>query len=76
MKMLVHHFLAVYLTLFGYCGDVYAGAGKNSNSIKNLPGAAAGKNTDSVSPSPRTSPSSSMGHKLPVDTLQVINSRA
>ncbi|XP_041866513.1 dickkopf-related protein 1-like isoform X2 [Melanotaenia boesemani] len=66
-----HRFLAVYLTLFGYFGDAYAGAVlMNSNAIKNLPGASAGKGTDTVSPSPRTSPSGSMGHKLPVDTLQ------
>ncbi|XP_061601165.1 dickkopf-related protein 1-like [Cololabis saira] len=66
MKMLIaRHFLAVFLTLFGYSGDVYAGAVlKNSNSIKNLPGAAA------VSPSPRTSPSSSAGIRVPIDTLQ------
>lgn len=68
-------FLAVYLTLFGYLGDVYAGTVlTNSNAIKNLPGAPVVKDTDSVSPSPRTSPSGSMGHKLPADTLQVINS--
>lgn len=71
----VRGFLAVYLTLFGYLGDVYAGTVlTNSNAIKNLPGAPIVKDTDSVSPSPRTSPSGSMGHKLPADTLQVINS--
>lgn len=65
-----HRFLAVYLTLFGYLGDVYTGTVlKNSNSIKNLPGASGGKGADSVSPSPRTSPSGGMGHK-PLDTLQ------
>lgn len=70
-----HRFFAVYLTLFGYLGDVYAGAVlTNSNAIKNLPGASAGKVADTVSPSPRTSPPGSVGHKLPVDTLQVINS--
>uniref|UniRef100_A0A3Q0R0W7 Dickkopf WNT signaling pathway inhibitor 1a n=1 Tax=Amphilophus citrinellus TaxID=61819 RepID=A0A3Q0R0W7_AMPCI len=64
-------FLAVYLTLFGYLGDVNAGTVlTNSNAIKNLPGAPVGKGADSVSPSPRTSPSGSVGHKLPVDTLQ------
>lgn len=69
-----HRFLAVYLTLFGYFGDVYAGTVlTNSNAIKNLPGAAVGKGTNTVSPSPRTSPSGSVGHKLPTDTLQVMN---
>lgn len=69
-----HRFLAVYLTLFGYLGDAYAGTVlMNSNAIKNLPGAAGGKGADTVSPSPRTSPASSAGHKLPADTLQVIN---
>lgn len=63
-------FLAVYLTLFGYLGDVYAGTVLvNSNAIKNLPGATGGKGADTVSPTPHTSPS---GSKLPVDTLQVI----
>ncbi|KAL3971966.1 dickkopf-related protein 1-like [Oreochromis aureus] len=72
MKMpSVRRFLAVYLTLFGYLGDVYAGTVlTNSNAIKNLPGAPVVKDTDSVSPSPRTSPSGGMGHKLPADTLQ------
>ncbi|XP_031162804.1 dickkopf-related protein 1-like [Sander lucioperca] len=66
-----HRFLAVYLTLFGYLGDVYTGTVLvNSNAIKNLPGASVGKGTNTVSPSPRTSPSGSIGHKLPVDTLQ------
>ncbi|KAF0027570.1 hypothetical protein F2P81_020311 [Scophthalmus maximus] len=66
-----HRFLAVYLTLFGYLGDAYAGTVlMNSNAIKNLPGAAGGKGADTVSPSPRTSPASSAGHKLPADTLQ------
>lgn len=66
-------FLAVYLTLFGYLGDVYTGTVlMNSNAIKNLPGASGSKGSDTVSPSPRTSPAGSMGHKLPVDTLQVI----
>lgn len=70
-----HCFMAVYLTLFGYLGDVYAGTVlMNSNAIKNLPGASGSKGADTVSPSPRTSPSGSMGHKLPVDTLQVIHS--
>ncbi|XP_053189124.1 dickkopf-related protein 1-like [Scomber japonicus] len=69
-----HCFMAVYLTLFGYIGDVYAGTVlMNSNAIKNLPGASGSKGTDTVSPSPRTSPSGGMGHKLSVDTLQVIS---
>ncbi|XP_068597582.1 dickkopf-related protein 1-like [Brachionichthys hirsutus] len=63
--------MAVYLTLFGYFGDISAGTIlKNANSIKNLPGVAGGKGADAVSPSPRTSPSISMGHKILVDTLQ------
>lgn len=67
-----HRFLAVYLTLLGYFGDAYAGAVlMNSNAIKNLPGASAGKVAETVSPTPRTSPPGRMGHKLPVDTLQV-----
>ncbi|XP_028279275.1 dickkopf-related protein 1-like isoform X2 [Parambassis ranga] len=66
-----HRFLAVYLTLLGYFGDAYAGAVlMNSNAIKNLPGASAAKVAETVSPTPRTSPPGSMGHKLPVDTLQ------
>uniref|UniRef100_A0A667YVB5 Dickkopf WNT signaling pathway inhibitor 1a n=1 Tax=Myripristis murdjan TaxID=586833 RepID=A0A667YVB5_9TELE len=61
----VRRFMAVYLTLFGYFGDVYAGTVlMNSNAIKNLPGGAAAgaaagggaKTADTVSPSPRTSP--------------------
>lgn len=80
----VRRFMAVYLTLFGYFGDVYAGTVlMNSNAIKNLPGGAAAgagaaaaagggaKTADTVSPSPRTSPSGSMGHKAAADTLQV-----
>ncbi|XP_029031724.1 dickkopf-related protein 1-like [Betta splendens] len=64
-------FLAVYLTLFGYLGDVYAATVPiNPNAIKNLPGASGAKGSDTVSPSPRTSPSGSSGHKSPVDTLQ------
>lgn len=71
-----HRFLAVYLTLFGYLGDVYTGTVlMNSNAIKNLPGASGSKGSDTVSPSPRTSPSGSVVHKLPVDTLQVITVR-
>lgn len=71
-----HRFLAVYLTLFGYLGDVYTGTVlMNSNAIKNLPGASGSKGSDTVSPSPRTSPSGSIVHKLPVDTLQVITVR-
>lgn len=66
----VRRFMAVYLTLFGYFGNAYAGAVlMNSNAIKNLPG---GGGSDPVSPSPRTSTSGSVGHKIPVDTLQVI----
>ncbi|CAM9172309.1 unnamed protein product [Lampetra planeri] len=66
-----HCFVAVCLTLFGYTGDVYAGTVlMNSNAIKNLPGGSGGKGTETVSPSPRTPPSGSMGHKLPADTLQ------
>lgn len=69
-----HCFVAVCLTLFGYTGDVYAGTVlMNSNAIKNLPGGSGGKGTETVSPSPRTPPSGSMGHKLPADTLQVID---
>lgn len=64
-----HRVLAVYLTLFGYLGELYAGTVlMNSNSIKNLPGASGSKGADTVSPSPRTSPS---GHRPPADTLQV-----
>lgn len=74
MQLSAHRFLAVYLTLFGYLGDVYAGTVlMNSNAIKNLPGASGGKGTNTVSPSPRTSPSGSLGQKLPADTLQVIH---
>lgn len=68
-----HRFLAVYLTVLGYLGDVYAGTVlMNSNAIKNLPSASGAKGADTVSPSPRTSPSGSVGHKSPADTLQVI----
>lgn len=67
---LAHHILALQLILFGYCGDVYAGAAlKNSNAIKTLTGA--GKSADTVSPSPRTSPPGGTGHRSPMDTLQV-----
>lgn len=66
-----HRFLAVYLTLFGYLGEVYTGTVlMNSNAIKNLPGVFGSKGADTVSPSPRTSPSGSIGHKS-ADTLQV-----
>ncbi|XP_037321791.1 dickkopf-related protein 1-like [Pungitius pungitius] len=66
-----HRFLAVCLTLFGYLGDVYAGTVLvNSNAIKNLPGTSGGKGAETVSPTPRTSPPGSLGHKLPADTLQ------
>ncbi|XP_072246456.1 dickkopf-related protein 1-like [Leuresthes tenuis] len=68
---LAHRFLAAYLTLFGYFGDACAGAVlMNSNAIKNLPGAPAGKGAYTVSPSPHTSPAGSMVHKLPMDTVQ------
>lgn len=61
--------LAVWLALFGYLGDAHAGAlPVNSNAIKNLPGVFGSRGADTVSPSPRTSPSS--GHKF-ADTLQV-----
>lgn len=67
-------FLAVCLTLFGYLGDVYAGAVLvNSNAIKSLPGASGVKGAETVSPSPRTSLSGRAGHKVPVDTLQVMH---
>ncbi|XP_030011053.1 dickkopf-related protein 1b isoform X2 [Sphaeramia orbicularis] len=71
MQMLsVQCFVAVCVTLFGYLGEVYAGTVlMNSNAIKNLSGTSAGKGADTVSPSPRTSPSG-IGHKSPVDTLQ------
>lgn len=66
-----HRFFAVYLTLFGYVGDVYAGTVlMNSNAIKNLPGDFGSKGADTVSPSPRTSPPGGSGQKS-VDTLQV-----
>ncbi|XP_012738152.1 dickkopf-related protein 1 isoform X2 [Fundulus heteroclitus] len=66
---IAHQILAVQLILFGYCGDVYAGAVlKNSNAIKTLP--VAGKGADTVSPSPRTSPPGGTGHRSPTDTLQ------
>lgn len=67
-----HRFLAVCLTLFGYLGDAHGGAlPMNSNAIKNLPGVFGSKGADTVSPSPRTSPS---GHKF-LDTLQVKGAR-
>nr|XP_057914795.1 dickkopf-related protein 1-like [Doryrhamphus excisus] len=63
-----HGFLPLWLPLLGSVLDVYAGPILlNSNAIKNLPG---GKGFDAVSPSPRTSPPGSVGHKAPVDTLQ------
>lgn len=68
-----HRFFAVYLTLFGYFGEVYAGTVlMNSNAIKNLPGDFGSKGADTVSPSPRTSPPSGTGHKS-VDAQQVIS---
>lgn len=66
-----HRFAALYLTLFGYLGGVYSGTVlMNSNAIKNLPGVFGSKGADTVSPSPRTSPSGGMGHKS-ADTMQV-----
>lgn len=63
-----------YLTLFGYLWEVvYAGTVPvNSNSIKNLPGVFGSKGADTVSPSPRTSPSGGTGHRS-ADTLQVVS---
>lgn len=67
-----HRFFALYLALFGYVGEVYAGTVlMNSNAIKNLPADFASKGADTVSPSPRTSPPGGTGHKS-VDALQVI----
>ncbi|XP_020335556.1 dickkopf-related protein 1 [Oncorhynchus kisutch] len=64
----VLRFMAVYLMLFGYLGDAYAGAVLlNSNAIKNLPGG-----NDTVSPSPRPSSPDSDRQKAVVDTLQLI----
>lgn len=69
--MQTHRFAALYLTLFGYLGGVYSGTVlMNSNAIKNLPGVFGSKGADTVSPSPRTSPSGGMGHKS-ADTMQV-----
>ncbi|XP_075997860.1 dickkopf-related protein 1-like [Genypterus blacodes] len=67
-----HRFVALYLALFGYFGDVYAGTLlMNPNAIKTLPGGGVGgKGTDTVSPSPRTSPAGSAGPRSPADTLQ------
>jgi hypothetical protein len=65
----VLRFMAVYLMLFGYLGDAYAGAVLlNSNAIKNLSGG-----NDTVSPSPRPSSPDSDRQKAVVDTLQVRN---
>lgn len=66
--------LLAYLTLFGYLWEVvYAGTVPvNSNSIKNLPGVFGSKGADTVSPSPRTSPSGGTGHRS-ADTLQVVS---
>ncbi|KAL0964453.1 hypothetical protein UPYG_G00324050 [Umbra pygmaea] len=65
-NLLVRHFMAMYLTLFGYFGDAYAGGvSLNSNAIKNLPAG-----TDTVSPSPRPFSSGSDGQKSVVDSLQ------
>ncbi|XP_075894505.1 dickkopf-related protein 1-like [Nelusetta ayraudi] len=63
--------LLAYLALFGYLWEVYAGTVPvNSNSIKNLPGVFGSKGADTVSPSPRTSPSGGAGHRS-ADTLQL-----
>ncbi|XP_028324938.1 dickkopf-related protein 1-like [Gouania willdenowi] len=71
MMLSARRFLAVYLTLFGYLWEVYAGPTMmNSNAIKNLPGAPGAKGTDTVTPSPRTPASGSFGHKIPTDSLQ------
>lgn len=68
-----HRFFAVYLTLFGYVGEVYAGTVlMNSNAIKNVSGDFGSKGADTVSPSPRTSPPGGTGHKS-VDAQQVIS---
>lgn len=69
-----HRFFAVYLTLFGYVGEVYAGTVlMNSNAIKNVSGDFGSKGADTVSPSPRTSPpGSGTGHKS-IDAQQVIS---
>uniref|UniRef100_A0A3Q3B980 Dickkopf WNT signaling pathway inhibitor 1a n=2 Tax=Kryptolebias marmoratus TaxID=37003 RepID=A0A3Q3B980_KRYMA len=69
--MIAHRFLAVYVTLFGCFGDVYASAVlMNSNAIKNPPSVSAGKGAETVSPSPGTPPSGGAGHKPPAGTLQ------
>uniref|UniRef100_A0A3B3ZNY6 Uncharacterized protein n=1 Tax=Periophthalmus magnuspinnatus TaxID=409849 RepID=A0A3B3ZNY6_9GOBI len=70
MQLSVRCFVAVCLSLLGYLGEVYAGTVlMNSNAIKNVPGAV-GKGGDTVSPSPRTSPSQSAGHKFHHDNIQ------
>ncbi|XP_056465920.1 dickkopf-related protein 1-like [Gadus chalcogrammus] len=63
--------MALYLTLFGYFGNVYSGTVlvNSNNAIKNLPGGGA-KPSDAVSPSPGTSLSESIVQKAPVETLQ------
>ncbi|XP_051935872.1 dickkopf-related protein 1-like [Hippocampus zosterae] len=59
MRCVARCFLPLWLSLLGY---VYAGPiVLNSNAIKNF---------EPVSPSPRTSPPGSVGHKLPVDASQ------
>ena len=65
--------MALYLTLFGYFGNVYSGTVlvNSNNAIKNLPGGGA-KPSDAVSPSPGTSLSEIIVQKAPVETLQVI----
>lgn len=71
LLLTAHRFFAVYFTLFGYVGEVYAGTVlMNSNAIKNLSGDFGSKGVDTVSPSPRTSPPGGTGHKS-VDAQQV-----
>ncbi|XP_072292773.1 dickkopf-related protein 1-like [Eucyclogobius newberryi] len=71
MPLSARCFAALCLSLLGYLGDVYAGTVlMNSNAIKNVPGAFGGKGGDTVSPSPRTSPSQSVGHKFHHDNIQ------
>ncbi|CAL1577529.1 unnamed protein product [Knipowitschia caucasica] len=71
MKLSVRCVAALCLSLLGYLGEVYAGTVlMNSNAIKNVPGAFGAKGAGTVSPSPRTSPSQSAGHKPPHDNIQ------
>lgn len=72
MQLSVRCSVAVCLTLLGYLGEVYAGTVlMNSNAIKNVPGVLGVKGADTVSPSPRTSPSHSAAHKPHLDNIQV-----